>query len=274
MPDGWVDDQPVARLLAADYRVWDDPAVEWETYDRVVLRSVWDYTQHFQDFVAWCRAIGAARLRNRPEMVAWNSDKRYLADLGVATVPTVFVEAGDAIPPLAGEVVIKPSVSAGALDTGRFAEGDHDDARRLIARIHASGRIALIQPHLPGIDRDGETSLVFIGGELSHVLAKRPILRASGEAPLAPAGVRVAAVYLEPDLVRAGSATPEQRELAQAVHAEVADRFGCPVYARVDLIPGPDGRPAVLELELIEPNLYLASASGAAERLERAIRES
>lgn len=274
MPDGWVDDHPVAELLGAEYRVWNDPTVAWEAYDRVVIRSAWDYSHEIDAFVAWCRAVGPSRLRNPPELVAWNADKRYLADLRVPTVPTSFVAPGEPLPVLEGEVVIKPNVSAGALDTGRFPAQRHGEARELIGRIHASGRVALVQPYLTGIERQGETALVFIAGELSHVLSKRLVLREPGEAPRAPGGIRAAAVMLEPDLVAAGAADDAQRELARAAYREVAERFGDPLYARVDLVPGPDGKPVVIELELIEPHLYLATSPGAAERLAAAIRAS
>jgi hypothetical protein len=272
MPDGWSDDHPVAELVGAEYRVWDDPAVDWHAYDRVIVRSVWDYTQRVDEFVAWCRAVGPGRLRNVPELVAWNTDKRYLADLQAPTVPTRFAAPGDPAPVLEGEVVVKPNVSAGALDTGRFPPGRHGEALQLIERIHRDGRVALIQPYLSGIDEQGETAVVFLGGEISHVLAKRPVLRRPGEAPTAPGTIRAAAAMFDPELVVAGRAGPDQLELATAIHDEVGERFGTPLYARVDLVPGADGTPVLIELEVIEPNLYLAVAPGAAQRLASAIR--
>jgi hypothetical protein len=274
LPDGWSGDQPAARLLGADFRVWSDPAVAWDGYDRVIIRSTWDYAGQGERFGEWCEAVGADRLRNVPEIVAWNADKRYLLDLDVPTVPTVLVGPGDRRPPLAGEVVVKPNVSAGARDTGRFGDAHHDDADRLIERIHATGRVALVQPYLDGVERDGETALVFIGGELSHVLRKQPILRTIGEAPLAGGEWRCVAVYLEDDFIALGAATDAQRDLAFAVYREVANRFAPPLYARIDLVPNLDGSPVLLELELIEPNLYLDLAPGAAERLAAAILRS
>jgi glutathione synthase/RimK-type ligase-like ATP-grasp enzyme len=189
-------------------------------------------------------------------------------------VPTVVAAAGDAPPSLAGEVVVKPNVSAGARDTGRFGSATHDEARALIARIQASGRVALVQPYMTAVDERGETALVFLGGELSHVLRKRAVLTPDEEAPLADGENAPAAVMLRDDLVTAGTATPAERELARRVIAEISERFGTPLYARVDLIADPTGKPALLELEVIEPELYLVTTPGSSERFAAAIRAS
>lgn len=272
MPEGWVDDRDAARLLEADFRIWDDPAVDWRAYDRVVLRSVWDYSWRVDEFLSWSRAIGSAALRNSPALVAFNADKRYLAEMSVPSVPTRFIAPGDALPSLHGGVVVKPNISAGARETGRFASAA--GATGLIEQIHSSGRVALVQPYLSAVDQRGETSVVFIGGEISHVLSKRAVLRSEGVAPVAEGELRVAAAMLEDDLVVAGTADAAQISLASAAHAEVAGRFGVPVYARVDLVHDNDGEPVVSELEVIEPSLYLSTADGASERLAAAVRAS
>jgi hypothetical protein len=273
-PDGWEDDQPAARLLGADFKRWDDANVDWQAYDRVVLRSVWDYTHRSEEFLAWCASVGPDRLRNRPELVAFNADKRYLIELDVPAVPTALVSSTGKAIELDGEVVVKPNVSAGGRDTGRFRPESHDEARTLIDWICTSGRVALVQPYLHGIDKQGETALVFLGGELSHVLHKRPVLRQDGVAPVTDHPLGVAAVMLDDDLVGPGTADAAQTDLAHAVHDEIAERFGVPLYARVDLVPGPDGSPVLLELEAIEPALYLWTAPGAVERLARAVQAS
>jgi glutathione synthase/RimK-type ligase-like ATP-grasp enzyme len=273
-PDGWDDDLPTARLLGAEFRVWDDPSADWAAFDRVVIRSAWDYTASVGAFLAWCEAVGARRLRNAPGLVAFTADKRYLAELSAATVPTMFVAPRDARPALAGEVVVKPNVSAGARDTGRFGPATHDQAHALIARVQASGRVALVQPYMAAVDERGETALVFLGGELSHILRKRAVLAPDEEAPLAAGEHAPAAVMLRDDLVTAGTATPAERELARHVIAEISERFGTPLYARVDLVADSRGAPALLELEVIEPELYLATAPGASERFAAAVRAS
>jgi glutathione synthase/RimK-type ligase-like ATP-grasp enzyme len=274
VPEGRVDDQAVAALVGAEFRVWSDQAIDWSEYDRVVLRSVWDYTTRAAEFVDWCRRIGAERLRNVPELVAFNADKRYLAALKAPTVPTGYVGPGNPLPSLRGEVVVKPTISAGARDTGRFPPARHAEAIALIEAIRASGRTAMVQPYLPAVGEEGETALVFLGGELSHVLNKRPILRGEGIAPLANGALPAAAVMFEDDLVSAASATAAQSALADAVLVEIAERFGTPLYARVDLVSGLDGAPLLLELEVIEPALYLETTAGSTEAFAAAILTS
>jgi hypothetical protein len=276
LPGGNPDEAALAQTLGADWRVWDDAGVDWHAYDRVVLRSVWDYTADRDRFVAWCRAVGRERLRNHPELVAFNSDKRYLRDLGVPVVPTRFVEPDDPVPELEGEVVVKPNVSAGAAATGRFGPGAHDRARRLIREIQASGRTALVQPYLADVDARGEVAVVHFDGEPSHALVKRAVLRPDEVAPLArDVPVVAAAAMFEEDLVVAGEAAPEELALAREVLDVIAGRFGGPpLYARVDMVRGADGAPVLLELEAVEPHLYLDTAPGAAERFAAAIQRA
>jgi hypothetical protein len=274
LPEGAEDDREAARLSAAEFVVWDDPAVDLESYDRVVLRSVWDYSQRVEEFLAWCAAVGPGRLRNPPELVAFDADKRYLGELGVRIAPTTFVEPGDPPPGLDGEVVVKPNVSAGARDTGRFGPARHAEALALVERICAGNRVAIVQSYLADVDQSGETGLVFIAGELSHVLHKRPVLRDEGEAPLAPGPLAAAAVMSDDDLVTAGRATAIQRQFATQALATVTKRFGTPLYARLDLAADADGQPVLMELEAIEPCLYFATAPGAAERFARAVLAS
>src|ERR1700743_1316244 len=271
LPEGWDDDRETARLAGAEFVVWDDPAVDWEAYDRVVVRSVWDYSRRIDEFLAWCAAVGPERLRNPPDLIAFDSDKRYLSELGVAIAPTRFVAPCDPLPVLSGAVVGKANFSAGARDTGRFSHSAHAEALALVERIRASGRVALVQSYLADVDRGGETALVFIASELSHVLHKRPVLRGEGVAPLGDDLHGPAAVMLEDDLVSTPSAAPAKREFATTVMATVVDRFGTPLYARVDVAHDADGRPVLMELEAIQPCLYLALVPGTAERFARAL---
>ena len=272
--DGRDDEAMVASLLAAEHRCWDDPGVDWESYDRVVIRSTWDYTERVGEFLAWCDAVGPQRLRNRPDLVAFNADKRYLLELGVETVPTVFVGPGEPLQGLDGEIVVKPNISAGARDTGRFGPAVHGMARTLIKRIQNSGRVALVQPYLSSVDQRGETALVFLGGELSHVLRKRAVLAPDEIAPRADGALAPAAAMLREDLVTLGAAEPGELALAQRVMGAVSKRFDTPLYARVDLVTDTEGRPLLLELEVIEPALYLDQSPGAPQRLANAIKSS
>jgi hypothetical protein len=270
-PSGIDDDQRAAELVGAEFLVWDDERVDWHAYDRGVVRSVWDYTTRADDFLAWAEAVGPSRLRNSPELIRFNSDKRYLTLLEAPTVPTTLLEPGDSVPGYETEIVIKPNISAGARDTGRFMPDASRDAAALVGEIHASGRVALLQPYLSGVDIDGERAVVFFGGEISHVLHKRPVLRDPGVAPRATDAHSPAAIMLEPDLVEPGTASAEQLQLAQRVHTEITGRLGQPLFMRVDMVPGPDGAPVLIELEAIEPMLYLDLIPGAAERFAAAV---
>jgi hypothetical protein len=270
-PEGRPDDRMVAELLGgAEFPIWDDPAVDWASYELVVIRSVWDYGYRVAEFLRWCEVVGT-RLRNTPQTVAFNTDKRYLSTLSVPIVPTAFVEAGGLLTGYGQEIVVKPNVSAGARDTGRFLPSRADEAAALVAHIHETGRAALVQPYMPEVDTEGETAVAFFGGEVSHVLHKRPVLRTAGVAPLSDMAHGPAAVMLEDDLVTAGSATEAHLELARAAQAEVAERFGTPLYMRVDMVTGSHGTPVIMELELTEPNFYLKLAPGSCERFAAAI---
>ena len=274
--DEWPDDRILAAELTArgceaSVEPWDGDA-DWGSFDRIVIRSTWDYTWRLDEFLAWARAAGD-RLRNAPGLIEWNSDKRYLGDLaeaGLAVVDTTFIGPGDPEPPLEGEIVVKPAVSAGARDTGRFGPAAHDDARALIRRIGESGGTAMVQPYLPDADTAGETAVVFIAGRVSHVLHKKAVLAPDEVAPLRPGGIEAAEAMFDPDLVTAGAASDSQLETAQRVMEHVSARFGTPLYARVDML-GSGGAPVLLELEAVEPNLYFGTTPGIAERLADAI---
>ncbi len=272
LPDGFADDHEAARLLGAEFVCWDDPAVDWSAYDHVVIRSAWDYTLRRDDFVAWARSLGD-RVSNQPDLIAFNSDKAYLGALGVPTVPTAYVVPGGEVPDLRGEVVVKPTVSAGGRDTGRYDADHHDQARALIAEINASGRVAMVQPYVEGVDAHGETAVVFLGGEISHVLHKKPVLREQGTPELSDPDdpSSEAAIMMDDDLVTVGEASEPFLDLARACFGEIEGRFGSPLYVRVDMVPGPSG-PVVMEIEAVEPCLYLDLVHGAAQRLADTVR--
>ena len=274
-----------ARLLAAlaergtpaERVVWDDPDARWDDFDRVVIRSTWDYPRKHERFVAWADAIGE-RLRNSPALVRWNADKRHLDDLarrGVPVVPTTFVRPGEPVPPLVGEVVVKPTISAGGRNTGRFGRSTHAEATGLVARIHSEGQTAMVQPYVASVDRTGETTLVFIAGHFSHAARKRPVLLPDEVAPTRDDEIGGAVVMYDPDIVGPGTASHEEIDAAAAAVAYLAERFGQdPLYARVDLVVGEGGRPMLLELEAIEPSLFLRLSPDAAGRLADAILAS
>jgi glutathione synthase/RimK-type ligase-like ATP-grasp enzyme len=278
-PPEFRDDERLAEAIgalgtAAAVEPWDDPAVDWRRYELVVIRSTWNYARRRDEFLDWAGRIGD-RLHNAPPVVRWNSDKRYLRDLagdGIRVVETRYVEPADPAPELDGEVVIKPNVSVGAGDTGRFGPATHRTARELIASIQASGRAAMVQPYQPSVDTVGETGVLCIDGEPVHALRKRAVLRPDEIAPARDDAVGAAEVMYDPGLVTAADATPAELDHARAVVARVAERFDyLPLYARVDTVPGPDGEPVLMELEAIEPTFYLDQAPATAERAAEAI---
>ncbi len=247
---------------------WDDPDVRWEDLDLAVVRSAWDAAQRRPEFLAWATATAVrTRLRNAPDVLAWSSDKTYLEELataGVPVVPTTFLRLGDDVRlPSTASFVVKPAVSAGGRDTARYATGDTGRAAAQVAQLLAAGRTALVQPYQAGVDVRGERALVFVAGRFSHAAGKGPIL-VEGRAPSS-------ALQLSDELVPA-TATQAERDVAEAVlDAAPFDRADL-LYARVDLVPGPDGAPLLLELELVEPSLFLEQAPVAAlDRLALAV---
>jgi hypothetical protein len=252
--------------VAVDFAVWDDPAVDWSAADLTVVRSAWDYARRRDDFLAWARDV--PRLANSAAVLAWNTDKRYLAELaaaGAPVVPTRWYAPGDQPPRLDGSVVVKPSVSAGARDTRRH--DDPDAATQHASELLAAGRTVMVQPYIRAVDAAGETGLVFVSGRFSHAFGKGALLTAGDRA--------TSALFAEEEI---SPRVPSQRELATADQVLDAAELRGPaprsalLYARVDLVPGDDGEPLLLELELAEPSLFFGSAPGSARRWADAVR--
>jgi hypothetical protein len=268
-----------AHGVKAEWLAWDDADESWQ-HDLVVIRSTWDYTPRRAEFLAWTRATD--RLANPAEVVTWNSDKTYLRDLaaaGVPVVPTDWFEPGrPAELPTAGEYVVKPSVGAGSLGAGRFTGTDRPAALAHIDRLHAAGRTAMVQPYLDGVDVTGERAVIYVDGGYSHTVTKGAMLPSGVvhdvAAPLssmsASTSSSTSSLFVE-ERIQPAEPSAAERAVADAVMDEVARRFGVPMlYARVDLLPSVDG-PLLLELELVEPSLFLGYAAGAADRFAAAI---
>jgi glutathione synthase/RimK-type ligase-like ATP-grasp enzyme len=256
-----IDDPDEPALVAALRRLgavavgvaWDADH-DWAAYDLVVVRSTWDYVDRLDEFLAWADVV--PRLANPARVLRWNTDKTYLARLAAAGVPVVPTTYADASwTPPHGEYVVKPTVSMAALDTARYRPGDEDAARAHVRRVLDAGRGVMVQPYVASVDTAGETSVLFVGGAYSHGARKEAVL--AGDAALTP--VETTVVAREP--------TPAERAVAAQVLAAVDEPL---LYARVDLLPGPDG-PMLLELEATEPFLFLGTAEGAADRLAAAI---
>lgn len=253
------------RGMAVTVAPWSSPVPSgWDACAAVIVRQTWDYTWRLPAYLDWTRAVGD-RLHNAADVIAWNADKRYLFDLERAGLPVVAGELlapGAAFEPPAGQFVVKPTVSGGARDTARYDEAGHAAARGLVDRLHAAGRDVLVQPYYARVDDEAETAVVFVDGELSHCMRKGPLL--SVGAP--PSDEPYAAEDMSP---REGDA--DVLALARRALAFAGQRFGTPLYARVDLLRSDAGEPAVLELELIEPSLFLDFAPGSAEALAAAV---
>lgn len=238
-----------ARGLHARWLSWDDP--DTERTDVVVLRATWDYIDRLDEFLAWTRRV--PNLLNAPDVVAWNTDKRYLADLaaaGVPTVPSRFFAPGERLSLDGGEVVVKPAVGAGSVGAQRFT--DPDAAREHAATLQDAGRTVLVQPYDPRI-ADGETAMVFLAGEQSHAFTKGPILPPPGHRP----EFDDSGTYAEESL-QAAEPDFELWDVGHAALAAAGAHLGIApsefLYARVDVIGGPRD-PRLLELELVEPSL-------------------
>jgi glutathione synthase/RimK-type ligase-like ATP-grasp enzyme len=291
-PELPADDRPLipelGRLgVAASAQTWDDPSVPWTAFDAIVLRSTWDYHLRIDAFRRWIekrRSEGAA-LWNPAELLLWNTHKFYLRELearGIPIIPTRFVAAAsratsDAAsratsdagsraalhaPPDFGRIleeegwaraVVKPAVSGGAWRTHLV---DRAGATRLPEADPALGADdVLVQEYRPEIESGGEWSLVYIGGAFSHAVRKRP---ASGDFRVqTELGGTYAAARADAPLVRQ----------ADRVLAAVDSPW---LYARVDGVEA-DGRLLLMELEVVEPSLFLDAAPDAARRFAAAI---
>ncbi len=273
--DGAPDLAPDDRLLASALgragiravpAVWSNPAVDWNSFDAVVIRSCWDYHRRHAEFIEWLDRLDAAKRRvwNSTPTVRWNSDKQYLVDLerrGVATVPTRIVERRS--PARVADVaraegwtrfVVKPAISASAYETHALTLPLSASDADAVARVAERGD-SLVQPFVDEIASDGELSLVFFDGAFSHAAIKRS--RQGDFRVQAEHGGTVAPIDVAPAIVAAARASLDALDEA-------------PLYARVDGV-GDERSFRLMELELIEPNVFLDKAAGAAERFAAAV---
>ena len=245
--------------------VWDDPAEDWGRFGAVVVRSCWDYHHKLAPFEEWTLRLEAdgVPLWNPAPLLRWNARKTYLLDLaarGVPIVPTRFlhppeVPALDAVLEDAGwvEAVVKPVVSASAHETWRAGRGRVPDAARF-ARLAARMPV-MVQPFLREVEREGEWSLCFFDGRFSHAVLKRP----------RPGDFRV-----QTDHGGVAQGAEASEALVASAAAALAAAGSPTVYARVDGCML-DGVFHLMELELLEPGLFLALEPRAPARFAAAI---
>ncbi|MEO8748377.1 MAG: hypothetical protein ABI379_12080 [Rhodanobacter sp.] len=242
--------------------VWNDPSVDWSTFDAVLIRTIWDYFQYYPAFLAWLDRLDELGIRtiNDSALLRWNSDKRYLLDLaehGAAVIPSRFADADELDGVMAAmrgqQVVIKPTVSGGAWHTLCGVAGDAT-LTSAMAGLPAE-RGYLVQPFVAEIVSAGEWSLVYVGGSYSHAVLKHP---SAGDYRVQEEhGGTV--TLIEPDsTIRAAA--------ARVLEAVAALGHGKHAYARIDGVASA-GQFLMMELELLEPCLFLAGFPAAAERL-------
>ncbi len=261
MPEIQPDDEPaVAAIEARQVRVeaapWNGPFAPFERADLVVIRSTWDYWDAPGEFRVWLeRLTSVPRVANDPALMLWNLDKRYLLDLSargaplpptrlVAPDPDAIAEAMDVLE--LDEAVVKPTVSAGAFGLNRVRRGDWAG---LAAAARDLGGPGLVQPLIREIATAGETSLVYFDGAFSHAVVKHP---KSGD-------IRIQEQH-------GGKTQPAAApEWAIAEGRRILAMLPAPaLYARVDVVlndaPGLDPKLWLMEVEVLEPSLYLDHA--------------
>jgi glutathione synthase/RimK-type ligase-like ATP-grasp enzyme len=260
VPHGDDEAGPLAEALAARGvetapAIWDDPEVDWHAFDLVVIRSTWDYPERRDVFLAWAESL--PHVLNPPDVVRWNTDKRYLRELPVETIRTHFTEPGSPFDVPDAPFVVKPAVGVGSIGAARYAAGD-ERARAHVAELHAQGKTVMVQPYVEEVDDDGELALMYVADEFSHAVRKEPLLRAGAQPG--------AGLYLE-EHISAADPSPEERALGERTLSSLPFERDSLLYARIDLLPGP----LVLEVELTEPSLFIGYADGAPERFAEAI---
>jgi hypothetical protein len=232
--------------VEATMAVWDDERVDWDGFDATVVRSTWDYAPRRAEFLAWAARV--PRLFNALATLTYSSDKHYLADLaarGVAVVPSTFVEVGQTPHFPEGNFIVKPAVGAGSIDADRYGPSDHADALAHVARLHEAGRCALVQPYVESVDTEGERALIFVDGRFSHAMRKGAMLNTPADA--------------RDKLFRREQMRRDELDegALRVALAALGEEFADLLYARVDLVR--DGESwSVMELELVEPSLFLS----------------
>ena len=267
LPEPDPDREPLSDALrAAGLRVawypWDDPAVDWSVARMTLLRSTWNYPQACDAFRSWLERVAAvSRLENPLELVLMNLHKGYLIDLAgrdIPVPPTELIRRGDVTELREiirrngwSEVVVKPAVSAASWRTLRVDHRNIDHGARHLAEIVVDGD-ALVQRYMPSVEDYGERAIVVIEGRPTHAVRKSPRFGGDDES------VSEARVPIH----------ERERELVGRA-LEGLDQ--APLYARVDVAPDDEGRPVVMELELIEPSLFFDQCPEALDRFVEAL---
>lgn len=277
MPDLYPDEAGLPDALAdrgmdPQIKVWNEPGINWDEQGIVVVRSVIDYAENRRGFLRW--AAGLPRILNSYDVLEWNSDKHYLTELakrGLPTIPTSWLKAEEKYEkrqvharfPAFGDFVLKPTVSSGVRDIGRY---DAEDLRSRQAAITQAmdllgdDRDIMIQRYQEEIDTQGEMSLIFLNGLLSHAVRKEALLSPSQVTDQEIAEVRVQPIEVTAEQLRWGE------QIRRAIHHYVRHRIGRDdqfLFNRVDVVPDGQGSFLVMEIALVDADLYLDSTPDA-----------
>ena len=260
LEDRLLSDSLRARGLTSARVEWSDPEIDWSRFRAAVFRTPWDYFTRFAEFTEWLGRVEAqTRLCNVPSIVRWNVDKHYLRDLenrGVPVVPSRFLEQGSVVSVAEQleesgwrEAIVKPCVSGGAHHTYRVDDSSIATVEPVVNRLLQTCSL-LLQPFQEEIVRTGEDTLMVLDGRYTHAVRK----------VAKPGDFRVQDDF--GGTVHDLTPVPEQIELAERAMAACRP---APVYGRVDMVRDNTGRFAVMELEVIEPELWLRRHPAAAE---------
>jgi glutathione synthase/RimK-type ligase-like ATP-grasp enzyme len=256
------------KMGIASARVnWADPEVDWSVFDCALFRTTWDYFERFREFTDWLNRVEQqTRLCNDRSLIRWNMDKHYLHNLeekGIPVVESAFIEKGSetdlrALLEIHGwnEGVIKPCVSGAARHTYRVNRQNADEVGSVIRPL-LSDEAFMLQPFLPHITETGEDTLMVIGGEVTHAVRKKA----------KPGDFRVQDDH--GGTVHEYTPLPEQIKLAERAFAACNP---LPVYGRADMVRDGSGRWVIMELELIEPEMWMRMHPPAAEAFAGAIK--
>ena len=257
------------RGVVAEAMAWRGD-VDWSQVRLCVLRSCWDYSEHLDEFLQWIDNTALkCRVMNAPDVMRWNVDKHYLAQLdaqGIPVVPTIYAGVGDRTPLAAimddagwERVVVKPVVSAAARDTYQVDRDAVDKIEGEFDRLVSTCDM-MVQPYLDRVETEGELSLMYIEGVYTHTVLKLP----------KPGDFRSQDDH-------GGSVErldPGEQAIALGGRIVGAACRRAPAYARVDLVLDAEGHHRLIELELIEPELFLRYEPVSVDRLITAIERA
>jgi glutathione synthase/RimK-type ligase-like ATP-grasp enzyme len=253
--------------IDAEPVIWDTSKVDWARYRAVILRSPWDYTERPEEFLDVMQQIQLhSPVLNPLEVLRWNIDKHYLADLaqaGLAVVPTTFIDDLDSLKedsfPAEGGFVVKPTISSGSRNSAHYSQTQRSEAAAHATRLLHSQQQVMVQPYLGSVDHVGETGMVFFLGEFSHGFRKAALL---GQGSAAIEGLYA------PEEIETREPSAAELELARRALEITSEQCGTGplLYARVDVLQGDDGEPQLLELELTEPSYFLRTDPSSAQR--------